>query len=255
MPLTEQLDQLAAFEPAPYPVVSLYLDTRPDHRGRDQYETFTRKELKARSRTYPLNSPERESLDRDIERIVRYLENDRQPSANSIAIFACAAGELFETVQSAGVIPQHALHIGDRPALVSARSPPIPVPKICRRRDRHQSGTYLCVCDRRGRTGSRGQKRQDPRHDAGWMVAGSLSASRRELPRRSRQGGRRSTGSNRARRGNYTSHRVLRRGLVAALARTPPETPRRESGRSHSCRGPCSRSRCSEGVTRGHGSG
>ncbi len=117
MPLTEQLDQLAAFEPAPYPVVSLYLDTRPDHRGRDQYETFTRKELKARSRTYPLNSPERESLDRDIERIVRYLENDRQPSANSIAIFACAAGELFETVQSAGVIPQHALHIGDRPHL------------------------------------------------------------------------------------------------------------------------------------------
>lgn len=117
MSLTEQLDKLAAFEPAPYPVVSLYLDTRPDQRGRDQYEAFTRKELRARSRTYPLNSPERESLDRDIARIVRYLENDRQPSANSIAIFACAAGEPFETVQSAGVIPQHALHIGDRPHL------------------------------------------------------------------------------------------------------------------------------------------
>jgi len=117
MSLTEQLDRLAAFEPAPYPVISLYLDTRPDQHGRDQYETFTRKELKARSRTYPLHSPERESLDRDIERIERYLESDRQPSANSIAIFACAAGELFETVQSAGLIPRHSLYIGDRPHL------------------------------------------------------------------------------------------------------------------------------------------
>ncbi len=117
MSLTQQLDRLAAFEPAPYPVVSLYLDTRPDQHGRDQYEAFTRKELKARSRTYPLNSPERESLDRDIERIVRFLENERQPSANSIVIFACAAGELFETLQSAAVIPQHALHIADRPHL------------------------------------------------------------------------------------------------------------------------------------------
>ena len=117
MSLTEQLDRLASFEPAPYPVVSLYLDTRPDQHGRDQYEAFTRKELKARSRTYPLNSPERESLDRDIEQITRFLENEREPSANSIVIFACAAGELFETVQSAGLIPQHALHIGDRPHL------------------------------------------------------------------------------------------------------------------------------------------
>jgi peptide chain release factor subunit 1 len=117
MSVTQQLDRLAAFEPAPYPVVSLYLDTRPGQHGRDQYQAFTRKELKARSATYPAKSPERESLDRDIERIVRFLENDVQSSANSVAIFACSAGELFETVQSAGAIPQHALHIGDRPHL------------------------------------------------------------------------------------------------------------------------------------------
>ena len=29
MSLTEQLDRLAAFDPAPYPVVSLYLNTQP----------------------------------------------------------------------------------------------------------------------------------------------------------------------------------------------------------------------------------
>ena len=117
MALTEQLERLAAFEPAPYPVVSLYLDTRPNQHGRDQHQAFTRKELKARSRTYPLNSPERESLERDIDRITRFLENDLDPSANSVVIFACSAGEMFETIQSAAPIPQHALHIGDRPHL------------------------------------------------------------------------------------------------------------------------------------------
>ena len=117
MSLTEQLDRLAGFEPAPYPVVSLYLDTRPNQHGRDQHQAFTRKELKARSRTYPANSPERESLDKDIDRISRFLDNELDPSANSVAIFACSAGELFETIQSAGVVPQHALHIGDRPHL------------------------------------------------------------------------------------------------------------------------------------------
>jgi peptide chain release factor subunit 1 len=117
MSLTEQLDRLAGFEPAPYPVVSLYLDTRANQHGRDQHQAFIRKELKARSRTYPSNSPERASLDQDVERITRFLENELDPSANTVAIFACSAGELFETVQSAGTIPQHALHIGDRPHL------------------------------------------------------------------------------------------------------------------------------------------
>src|SRR5215217_7767148 len=69
--LTAQLERLAAFEPAPYPVISLYLNTQPGQHGRDQYQAFIRKEFKARSRTYPQNSPDRESLDRDLERISR----------------------------------------------------------------------------------------------------------------------------------------------------------------------------------------
>ena len=117
MTLTEQLDRLAAFEPAPYPVVSLYLNTQPGQHGRDQYQAFVRKELKARGRTYPQNSPERESLDRDLDKIGRYLETEVRPSANSVAIFACSAGELFETIQLAAPIEQHWLHIGDQPHL------------------------------------------------------------------------------------------------------------------------------------------
>ena len=96
MSLSEQLDRLARMEPVPYPVVSLYLNTQPGATGRDQFQTFVRKEFAARSRTYPEKSPERESLDRDVERIGRYLEVELQPSANGVAIFACSAGELFE---------------------------------------------------------------------------------------------------------------------------------------------------------------
>jgi peptide chain release factor subunit 1 len=114
---TDQLDRLAAFEPAPYPVISLYLNTQPNERGRDNFQAFLRKELKARAQTYPARSPERAMLDRDLERITRFLENDIQPSANGVAIFACDAGELFETIQLDAPIDEHWLSIGDQPHL------------------------------------------------------------------------------------------------------------------------------------------
>lgn len=117
MTLTDQLNRLAAFEPSPYPVVSLYLNTQPNEVGRDNFQAFVRKELKARALTYPARSPEREMLERDMERIARFLENDIQPSANGVAIFACDAGELFETVQLNAPLDDHWLYIGDQPHL------------------------------------------------------------------------------------------------------------------------------------------
>jgi peptide chain release factor subunit 1 len=117
MQIAEQLDRLARFEPAPYPVVSLYLNTQPNEHGRDQYQQFVRQEFKARSRTYPAGSPERASLDADLERIATFLETELQPSANGVALFACSAGELFEPVQLVAPIDQHWLYIGDTPHL------------------------------------------------------------------------------------------------------------------------------------------
>jgi peptide chain release factor subunit 1 len=117
MTLNDQLDRLAAFEPSPYPVVSLYLNTQPDDRGRDNFQTFVRKELKARAQTYPARSAEREMLDRDLERISTYLESSVQPSANGVAIFACDAAELFAAVQFDAPVGEHWLFIGDQPHL------------------------------------------------------------------------------------------------------------------------------------------
>src|SRR4029078_4137303 len=117
MTLTDQLERLSAFEPAPYPVVSLYLNTQSNQVGRDEFQSFVRKELKARAQTYPQRSSEREMLERDLERITRYLENDLQPSANGIAILSCHSGELFEAVQLDAPIDEHWLYIGDQPHL------------------------------------------------------------------------------------------------------------------------------------------
>jgi peptide chain release factor subunit 1 len=117
MPIADQLDRLARLEPVPYPVISLYLNTQPNERGRDEFQTFIRQEFKARRETYPAGSPERDSLDKDLERITTYLENDLQPSSNGVAIFACSAGELFEAVQLTAPIDHHWLYIGDMPHL------------------------------------------------------------------------------------------------------------------------------------------
>ena len=117
MSLSEQLDRLARMEPVPYPVVSLYLNTQPNERGRDQFQSFVRQEFRARSRTYPSGSPDRTSLDADMDRITTWLENEVQASANGVAIFACSAADLFETVQLTAPVDQHWLYIGDAPHL------------------------------------------------------------------------------------------------------------------------------------------
>jgi hypothetical protein len=71
--LNAQLDRLAAFDSGPFPVLSLYLNLQPDQHGRDSFEPFLRKELADRIRTYPAEGPERQSLERDAERIREYL--------------------------------------------------------------------------------------------------------------------------------------------------------------------------------------
>ena len=68
MLLLDRLDTLARFEPSGFPLVSLYLNTESGGTGRPNYDSFLRKELRARVKTYPERSTERESLERDAHR-------------------------------------------------------------------------------------------------------------------------------------------------------------------------------------------
>lgn len=117
MPLNDTLDRLAAFEPTDLPVISLYLNTQADGHGRDNFDSFVRKEFKARAQTFPLRSPARISFDTDTERINTYLENIR-PSANGVVIFACAgANDYFETVELDAPVEEHRLYVYHQPHL------------------------------------------------------------------------------------------------------------------------------------------
>jgi peptide chain release factor subunit 1 len=114
--LSTQLDRLALFDAGPFPVVSLYLDMRPDQCGRERFDPFLRKELAERLATFETSGPERQSLERDAARIRSYVEG-LDHSANSLALFTCSAAELFEAMPLAAPIPEHRLYISDRPHL------------------------------------------------------------------------------------------------------------------------------------------
>src|SRR5262245_2032674 len=115
--LSAQLDTLASFDPGPVPVLSLYLDLRPDQHGRDRFDPFLRKELDERVATYPAGGPERESLARDASRIREYVQ-DVDRSLNGLAIFACSSGGLFEGLRlAAAPVDGHRLYVSTQPHL------------------------------------------------------------------------------------------------------------------------------------------
>ena len=116
--LAETLDRLARFEPVPLPVISLYLNLQADQHGKDNYAPFVKKEFSARARTYSPRSTERESFDRDAERIEKYLATEVSPSANGLAIFACSGKDgFFEALSLEAPIADHRLSVSHEPHL------------------------------------------------------------------------------------------------------------------------------------------
>lgn len=114
--INAQLDKLAAFDPGPFPVLSLFLDLRPNEQGRDNFEPFLRKELAERLRGYAAGSPENESLEQDAARIRAYVE-DVDRALNGLAIFSCSGAGLFEAIPLAAPIEAHRLFIARQPHL------------------------------------------------------------------------------------------------------------------------------------------
>lgn len=117
LPLEERLKALASAEPSILPVISLYLDLRPNQHGRDDYRAFVRKVFPERLKAMPQPSAERDSFEQDAARIETYLSQDVERSANGLAIFACEAEGLFETMQLDAWTGQHWLFVGSVPHL------------------------------------------------------------------------------------------------------------------------------------------
>lgn len=114
------LNRLVAFEPTPFPVISVYLNTQADQNGRDNFDAFVRRELKAQAKSWTMRTPERESFDRDAERINKYLREELRPSSNGAAIFACSAErDFFEAVQFDAPIEENHLYTFHQPSVYS----------------------------------------------------------------------------------------------------------------------------------------
>jgi peptide chain release factor subunit 1 len=116
-PLREPLDRLARFEPsADAPVLSLYLNMRPDETGHRHYDSFLRKIVPERAST--LSGGALASFERDIQRVTAFLESELRRSANGVAIFACAAqNDFFEAVQLDVPLERHILSLAPVPHL------------------------------------------------------------------------------------------------------------------------------------------
>jgi peptide chain release factor subunit 1 len=99
MELQGLIDRLARLEPSEHPFVSVYVDARPDQTGRERYRAPVRTELAARAATYPEGSLQRLGVERDVERVMAWLEREPRPQSNGIALFACAGRDVFEALQ------------------------------------------------------------------------------------------------------------------------------------------------------------
>src|ERR1043166_3305763 len=110
------LDQLLLFEPVPAPFISLYLDARTNESGQRTFLPFVRKQLTEKGRTYAADSSERASFEEDFVRIVRYLEDEIEPSVQGLAIFACsAANDYFQAGQFHAPFQRNRLFVLERP--------------------------------------------------------------------------------------------------------------------------------------------
>jgi peptide subunit release factor 1 (eRF1) len=116
-PLDQHIQELAAFEPSAFPVISLYLDLSPNQHGRDQHASFVRKGLAERLRALRPNTPEHASFERDAERIEAYLRDELDRSANGLALFACSGLNFFDAVQIGAPLDRHSLFVGPVPHL------------------------------------------------------------------------------------------------------------------------------------------
>ena len=116
--LEDRLRELAEFDSSPWPVISLYLNTQANDRGKDQSGPWVKKELAARGRTFPPKSEESNSFEMDSQRIHAWLENQLDASSNGVAIFACSGADgFFEAIQLEAPIPQNEVYVQDQPHL------------------------------------------------------------------------------------------------------------------------------------------
>lgn len=102
--LRSLMRRLAEVESPDAPVLSIYVDVRPEAHGevpgRRPELIVVRDRLNEIRSTYRAHDPARLSLDADAERIERDVQDQPRDAGEGLAIFACHAHDLWETLVS-----------------------------------------------------------------------------------------------------------------------------------------------------------
>ena len=93
------------------------MDAGPNEVGRDGYAVWLKTQLSEQREQYKENEFELKRFDDAVERINEYLDNDVDPAANGIAIFASLNDEtpFFEAVQLEVPFEEDQFYSYDRP--------------------------------------------------------------------------------------------------------------------------------------------
>src|SRR5687768_9838374 len=109
------LQNLAEFESTDFPFISVYLNTEPNENGKHIFDVFLKKQISERADKYEQRTKERESFDRDAERINKYLET-LQPAVRGVAIFACSgANGFFKPIEFDVPFEENYFFVFDKP--------------------------------------------------------------------------------------------------------------------------------------------
>jgi peptide chain release factor subunit 1 len=118
--LADVLRRLAEVDAGDLPVLSVYLDMRAhatgQRPGRRAGEVVLRDRLRNIERTYWPRGADYDSFKADDARLVEFIDEEFDPSAHGLALFACSGIGLWEAVQ-AGVPFHDSVSAGPRPDL------------------------------------------------------------------------------------------------------------------------------------------
>lgn len=136
--IQQAIDRLAHLAPSPHPVISCFVNTGPDGRGRPTFMPFLKKAFADRLRSFPERSDAARHIEADRDRIVAFLASELDPAARAASIHASDADDLWEAHTFQAPFDEERVVVGPVPHLY-------PLVKLA-----DQSPLYaVCVADSR----------------------------------------------------------------------------------------------------------
>ena len=136
--LQQAIDRLAHLPPSPHPVISCFVNTGPDGRGRPTFMPFLKKAFADRLRSFPERSDAVRHVEADRDRIVAFLSDELDPAVKAASIHASDADGLWEAHTFRAPFDEERVVVGPVPHLY-------PLVKLA-----DQSPLYaVCVADSR----------------------------------------------------------------------------------------------------------